>query len=220
MKKSYRIPWLPISALLFYLGAIFLWQIHLIPPPHEIISFLENLYRGYGLLGLSIATFLEGIVYLGLYFPGSFVIALSVFLSDGSFISLLSISITVAFTLTFTSLINYWLGKHVRFKHLNEEDLLFDPKQPSNKGLFFSCWHPNLLAFYFFDAGIEKKSFKKILYVPFFMIPIGLFSAYLLYSLKAFLIPQIEKFYIMIALLVIWFIIAFLFTNKRKLHLK
>jgi len=67
MIKRYKIPWLPLSALIFYLTAVVLWTINLIPPPTEIFIFLENLYNDYGLIGLFIASFLEGIVYLGLY---------------------------------------------------------------------------------------------------------------------------------------------------------
>jgi len=211
---KYKIPWLPISALLFYLTAVVLWTINLIPPPTEILIFLENLYSKYGLIGLSIATFLEGIVYLGLYFPGSFIILLSVILSEGTFISLFKISLVVALTLTMTSLINYWLGRHLRFKHL-EEDLLVNPKKTS-RGLWLSSIHPNLLAFYFFDSGIRKQSSLKIIYVPFIMILIGLFYSYLIYPLRLVLREQIEKSYIMITLIFIWFAVAFIFENKRR----
>jgi len=175
---------------------------------------LENLYSKYGLIGLSIATFLEGIVYLGLYFPGSFIILLSVILSEGTFISLFKISLVVALTLTMTSLINYWLGRHLRFKHL-EEDLLVNPKKTS-RGLWLSSIHPNLLAFYFFDSGIRKQSSLKIIYVPFIMILIGLFYSYLIYPLRLVLREQIEKSYIMITLIFIWFAVAFIFENKRR----
>jgi len=215
MKKSnYHIPWLPISALIFYLAAVILWSIGIIPLPVQILSFLENLYNHYGLVGLSIATFLEGIVYLGLYFPGSFIILLSVILSDGTFVSLFKISAVVALTLTLTSTINYWLGRHLRLKNFDEEL----PSSKSTKGLVLSSIHPNLLAFYFFDQGLEKKSFLKILYVPFVMLIIGLFYSYLIYFLRFILRNQIEKPYLMVGLIFIWFIIAFVFENKRRLN--
>jgi membrane protein YqaA with SNARE-associated domain len=215
MKKSkYHIPWPPISALIFYLTAVILWSVKIIPPPVEIISFLENLYNNYGLIGLSIATFLEGIVYLGLYFPGSFIILLSVILSDGNFISFLKISIVVSLTLTLTSIINYWLGRHIRIKSFDEEL----PSSKNTKGLVLSSIHPNLLAFYFFDQGLEKKSFFKILYVPFVMLVIGLLYSYLIYSLRFILRNQIEKPYLMMGLIFIWFIVAFIFENKRRLN--
>ncbi|MBC8434878.1 hypothetical protein H8D91_00040, partial [archaeon] len=88
-----ELPKLPFSALIFYLVVVLFWNLGLIPSPVEIVSFLEGLYETYGLVGLFIASFLEGIVYLGLYFPGSFIIALAIFLSDGSFISLATLTL-------------------------------------------------------------------------------------------------------------------------------
>lgn len=87
-----KIPKLPLSALIFYIGVLFLWKFGFIPGPSNILIFLERLYTQYGLFGLFIASFLEGIVYFGLYFPGSFIVALAVILSDGSFASLLLIT--------------------------------------------------------------------------------------------------------------------------------
>jgi len=213
---KYKIPWLPLSALIFYLWVVVLWKMHLILAPSEILTFLENLYTDYGLIGLSIATFLEGIVYLGLYFPGSFVIILAVILSDGTFFSLLAISMTVAVTLMLTSLINYWLGRHVRFK--KQEKIYSNLKKNSKKGLLPSCLHPNLLAFYFFNGGIERKSPYQILLVPLIMIPIGLLYAYVIYFLRFILQEHIEKPYIMLVLIGIWFLILFFIENKQKLH--
>ena len=80
--KFKNIPKLPLTALIFYLVVFLLWNIKLIPPPIEVLSFLENLVDTYGFIGLAMASFLEGIVYLGLYFPGSVIIAITVIFSD------------------------------------------------------------------------------------------------------------------------------------------
>lgn len=113
--KSLRqqIPKLPFSALLFYGGLVALRKLGYIPGPTNILTMLENLYLVYGLAGLFIASFLEGIVYFGLYFPGSFVVILAVILSNGTFLSLLHISLIVAGALTLTSMINYTLGRRI-----------------------------------------------------------------------------------------------------------
>jgi len=212
---KYKIPWIPISALIFYCAVLVLWSFNLIPPPSEVVSFLENLYNNYGLIGLSIATFLEGIVYLGLYFPGSFIILLSVILSDGTLISLFNISFVVALTLTVTSIINYWLGRYFVFKNPDKFDPLFSKK--NIRGLLYSSIHPNLLAFYFFNEGINKKSPKKLIYVPFLMLFVGLCYSFLVYSFKLIVKNQIEKPQTMIILILIWFSVVFIYENKRKL---
>ena len=217
MKKDFfnKIPILPISALIFYLGVLILWLLNIIPSPSEIVLFLENLYNSYGLVGLFIASFLEGIVYLGLYFPGSFIIALAVFLSNGSFFSLISISLVVALALTLTSLINYILGRYITPKIQKKNEILKKYKK-TPKGLFYSMLHPNILAFYFFNSGIKKQNPWKIVLVPVGMIPYGLFLAYILFIFKTPLKQAIESPLIMITYLLIWFIIAFIISLNKN----
>src|SRR3972149_9740155 len=108
-----KIPILPLSAIIFDIIVIFLWNLDIIPSPKELIAILENLYDSYGYIGLVTATFLEGLAYVCLYVPGAFVIALSVFFSDGTIMDLITISSLVAITLTATSLINYYFGRFV-----------------------------------------------------------------------------------------------------------
>ena len=183
MIKKYRIPILPLAALLFYIATIILWKLKVIPDPKEILDFLEILYGKYGYFGLTIATFLEGIAYLGLYFPGSLIIALAVFLSGGSALELLTISVIVAATLTVTAVINYFLGGYISSKNFWEKKELMKESETFSKGLFVSMLHPNLLAFFFFNEGLERRNFKKIAYVPIFMIPYGFLFALLNFKL-------------------------------------
>ena len=206
-----EIPILPTTALIFYLFVVLFWKINLIPQPAEIINFLESLHIKYGLLGLGIASFLEGIVYLGIYFPGSFIVALAVFLSDGTFKSLILISIIVAITLTITSFINYFLGKHISFKKNKE----FSKKL--SKSFFLSMLHPNLLAFYFFNSGLERKGLWKIIFVPIIMIPYGFILGVLLYNISDFAKQKIEEPLTMFILIMLWLIIAFIIEHKRKI---
>ena len=206
-------PRIPLAALIFFLATYFLWNVGVIPRPTVVLTFLENLYSNFGLVGLVIATFLEGVVYLGLYFPGSTIIAVSVFLSDGSFITLLTISIVVAATLTVTSIINYWLGRYFMFRKPSK---LLKQSKKATKGLFASMLHPNLLAFYFFNAGLKKHNFGKVLYVPLVMVPYGLIFASLLASLSYYVKKGIESPYVMVGLILIWIIIAYRVKRKEN----
>jgi len=209
-----KIPLLPLSALIFYVCVFILWTINVIPPPSGIVLFLENLYSSYGLIGLFIASFLEGIIYLGLYFPGSFIVALAVFLSDGTFISLISIALVVALAVTITSIINYILGRYV----ISRRNKHFRKSKVASKGLFLSMLHPNFLAFYFFNEGIEKRNPLKILLVPIIMVPYGLLLAYILYFFKSSLKTAVENPYVMISAILIWFTIALILQHKRKVR--
>lgn len=216
LRKLYKeIPKSPLAALIFYIVTYILWNINIIPRPVVVLTFLENLYSNVGLIGLFIATFLEGIVYLGLYFPGATIIAISVFLSDGKFITLLIISIVVAITLTITSIINYWLGKHIVSRKL-EEDRLLKRSRKATKGLFLSMLHPNSLAFYFFHAGLKKQNLGKILYVPIVMVPYGLAFAFMLSYISSYVKKGVESPYVMISFILIWLIIAYIVGRRKR----
>ena len=210
-----KIPKLPLSALIFYIIMFCLWTLGYIPNPTNIFLILESLYQSYGLIGLFIASFLEGIVYFGLYFPGSFIVALAVIFSNGTFTSLFLISLIVAIALTITSIINYALGRKITSNKLNRE-ITLETKSLFSKGLLASMLHPNALAFYFFNSGIKKKNFLKILFVPLIMIPYGLILGYIFYSIKDSLKTAIESPYLMISIILIWIIFAFVLENKKS----
>ena len=214
-----KIPKLPLSALIFYVSTIILWKFGYIPNPSNILLLLENLYKSYGLIGLFIASFLEGIVYFGLYFPGSFIVALAVILSDGTFKSFLSISLIVAIALTITSLINYTLGKKILANRLNKE-LVLEKKPIFSKGLFASMLHPNALAFYFFNSGIKKQNFLKILLVPLIMIPYGLALGCIFYSIKGPLKTVLESPYIMASAIIFWILLHIFITHHSTRTIK
>lgn len=210
-----HLPKLPLSALLFYLLLVLFWKLGVIPNPAGILEILEGLYENYGLPGLFAASFLEGIVYFGLYFPGSFVVALSVILSDGSFASLLAISCTVGAALTLTSCIDYLLGRRILRNSLNKK-ILKEERRVLSKGLFFSILHPNALAFYFFNAGIQGHSFWKVLMVPILIIPYGLFLGLFLFSIKDSIKRALESPYLMVTYLLVWFFVALLIDVWKK----
>lgn len=214
---KYRIPVIPFSALCFFSLAIILWKLEWIPNPKEIVYLLENLYIRYGYFGLVLATFIESIVYLGFYFPGSVIIALAVFFSDGSFTSLLTISILVAITLTVTSTINYLFGKYISrndFLDLDKDKIIKESKLFS-KGLLLSMLHPNFLAFYFFNAGLKRHNFKKIIFVPIFMIPYGYLFGFLLSRFSKVARQGLESTSFLITAIFIWIVVSFVIENRR-----
>jgi len=209
-----EIPLLPLSALIFYLIMVFLWKLSIIPSPSDIVLILEKINNNYGMMGIFISAFLEGIVYLGLYFPGSFIIALAVLISDGSIKSLLTISLVVAIAISLTSIINYYLGSYVSSYNKHKYETI--NKNNISKGFLLSMVHPNSLAFYFFHAGIEKQHYWKIIYVPIIMMPYGFLFALILSAFREFLKSKLESPYTMLFLILIWIFLAFLFGHLSK----
>ena len=215
LKEYYKkIPMLPLSAIIFYLIVLILWNFGIIPSSSETIDFLERLYESYGYLGLFIASFLEGLVYVGIYFAGSFIILIFILFSDGSFLTLLSISITLALALTIVSVVNYVLGRHIVLRPLRENKEVKE-KRKISKGLILSSLHPNALAFYFFNLGLNKNNPWKIVFVPLIMIPYGFLVAFLIYQIRPFIERNVENPYVLITILLIWFIIAFILKIRK-----
>jgi hypothetical protein len=211
-----KIPILPLSALVFYLLLIILWNLSIIPSPKELIEILEGLYQQYGYVGLVVATLLEGISYICLYVPGAFIIALTVFFSDRSLTSLLTISVVVSATLTVAAFINYRLGRYLSSRNFWDKKDLVKESEMLSRGFITSMLHPNFLAFYFLNSGLEKRDSKQILYVPLFMLPYGLLVAYLLSTFSGPIRHGLENPTLLLAALVVWFVVAAWVENKKR----
>ncbi len=208
---------MPLAALIFYIATYILWNAHLIPPPSQVLLFLEDLYRAYGLFGVFIASFLEGLVYLGLYFPGSTIIAVSVFLtSTWGFWSLFYLVLIVAAALTVASILNYWFGRYLVYKHMKKQKRKHESDARITKGLLVSILHPNLLSFYTFNAGLEKQKFKKMLYIPVLMVPYGLVFAYFLVALSKPIKDNLDNPWFFLSLILLWMGVAFILEQNSK----
>ena len=87
-----------------------------------------------------------------------------------------------------------------------------------SRGLVVSMLHPNFLAFYFLNAGLEKRNFKQIFYVPLFMFPYGLLIAYVLSIFSKPIRQGFESPTFLLVILTIWFSAAFWAENKKSLR--
>lgn len=206
-----KIPILPLTALIIYLLFLILGNIGLIPSTQEIITYLESLYTSYGLVGLSIATFFEGIVYIGLYFPGSTIIILAILFSENNLKSIFLITLTVAIVWTITSILNYLLGILMSKKKIPEIE-----KKNISKGFLFSFLHQNALAFYFFNEGIRRKNPWKLLITFPIMFIWGFFLVSLLSLFKNYVKEVVENPLSMILLLIVWFIVNLIYNIKKE----
>lgn len=215
----FKIPLLPLSAIVFYfLVTFFVWT-GIFLQPDEAIKILENLYENYGLLGLFVAAFFEGLVYVGLYFAGSFIILFVVLFSDGKFVSFLSISLVVTLAVTLVSFLNYGLGRYVISRRSTVKKADEKDKKISG-GLFLSTLHPNSLAFYFFNLGLKRESPWKVVFVPLIMIPYGFLLAFLFYQIKPILTQNADAPYLLLIILLLWFVTAFIIKNKLYKRVK
>lgn len=209
---------LALSALVFYLIMFTSWTIiDFIPSPTEFIPILEHFYEQYGVLSLFIAVFLEAIVYFGLYFPGSFILLLIVISSGGTFQELIIITLISTIAVTLANIINYALGylNIIKLSRTKKKSL---SEIKSKRNLILACLHPNFLAFYTLNKGINKESPLIIVLTPIFLIPYILLMVSLLFIFREAIIQEAENPYTMIALILIWVFIALYFDNKKQVH--
>lgn len=207
---------LPLCVMIFYLTLLLLIYLNIIPSFSQIYFFLEQLYLDFDLIGLFIASFLEGIAFIGLYFPGSLIIILAVLFSTGTIIEFITIAFVVSFALTLSSILNYIFGRYnILNTFLKPKISSIEQKTHFKKGFFLSFLHPNALGFYFYTLGAQRKSIREIVLVPFVMFAYGFILAVLIYSIKEFVEEQVENPYVMIVAISFWILIA-LFLNMSN----
>lgn len=210
---------LPLSALAFYLFILLLMYVGFIPSLVEILSFLRGVYDNYGIMGLFIGSFLEGIVYLGLYFPGSLIIIVAAAFSNGTFLDFVLISGTVTLAISLASVINYYFGKYsILNRFLKPSKVNRKTRSFLNHNFFATFLHPNLLGFYVYTLGAKRDSPLILLLIPPIMFVWGIFLAWTFYTLREYIVNLAENPFAMITLLSLWFLIAFVLNRIGKMR--
>lgn len=136
---------------------------------NEFISFISSVYADHGPLILILAGFIEAIVLVGLYFPGSTIILLGATLAGAGVISLPAVIIWTTLGLVAGYILNYWLGRFggepffEKFS-LNESiEKARGSAQKSNLIYLWSTFHPNIAAVASVALGAMKVNFTKFI---------------------------------------------------------
>lgn len=200
---------IPFTALIFIILIYGLIYLDLIPTQLEIITILKSIYNEHGPMILFVSVFLESIVYLGLYFPGSFIAFLIVMFSNGSFFEFFIIFVLSLLALFFGNVVNYSLGLFMSQK----QNLKY--RKTTKKHFLVYILHPNLIAFHMFRCGIFKKNFHHIFILMFLFMPYLIFLIALV-----FLFEQtgdfVSSYYTVPSLLLLWLLFAMFLDYKEK----
>jgi len=208
-----RIPWFPFSVLIFYLVLLVLWNVGIIPTPEKFIDLAEILVKKIGIIGISIATFIEGLAFIGHQFPGMTILIISMVVTGNNFSYLASIIAAVSIALTLSSVVNYYAGTFFSKKKDKQQK---HKKMRSEKTFFLSMLHPTFLSLYFFHRGIKRKGLKEIFLVPVLMFPYGLLIALIISQFSGFIRNDLltsDLFFLVI--FIGWFAIEFYSKNKN-----
>lgn len=194
---------IPLTGLVIYSTLLFLEKLSIIPDPFDSFNAIATLYSNYSFLLLFFIILIEGIIYLGFYFPGQLFAVLVVLTNDPTLTNIVILSFISIIAVTISSLVNYKLGTLLPKKE----------KEFKIKHLIVAMLHLNLLALYMLELGMARHGKKPILYAGLMNIPY-----YLLLFGGTFLIKDLiytEDSYYLLFLLIIWSSIT-LFIDFRK----
>jgi len=161
--KAISVPLLILSvAALLY----FSWQLLGLPSDEALIGIARSYFERYGLITLLVSALLEGVLLVGVYYPGSLVIFLGVIFSIGNPIGTIQAVAVVIVGLFIAYCINYVLGKYGWYRLL----LAFGLRKPLDeaqsrltkyglRAIFLTYWHPNLAALTATATGILQFPF-------------------------------------------------------------
>lgn len=212
MLKTFLAPgFLYFAAAIFFAIFLFLYDLFGLPSPYELSVLGQKLYESYGLLALCIAAMMEGIFMVNIYIPGSFVIVLSVYLSDKTPSSLLSIALITWCGFFISSVINYILGATGGYRallFLGKKSTLEKMKswmeRNGRRAMFLSAIHPNFQAFVMVSSGISRQPVARTLAASAISLAfwVPLWTVFFSIILKSLAIDDSNNSWYVVALLV------------------
>ena len=200
------------------------------PPTNELEEIARQWFARYGLPALLISAVVEGMLLVGGYFPGIFVIFLSVILTKSPFEAAIVVSVATV-GLFIAHLINYALGKYGWYRLLVRFGLkgaIENEREKVTKrgvlAIFLSYWLPSAAALTDTAAGIMRMAFKTFFFAALFSTIIwDAIAGILVYLFKDYALAVAGSpgssggavFYVIIG---VWIIIllAIDFHQKRK----
>jgi membrane protein DedA with SNARE-associated domain len=153
-----------------------LWELFSFPDPEEIFSKIQVWFDTYGLPAVFLSAIVEGMLLVGGYYPGVFVIFLGVVLAGGISEAALVVVVVTA-GLFLAHLFNYVLGRYGWYVLLMrfgmEEAVSRAQKRLLKKGpiaIFLSYWMPSIGAIADTAAGIIHMPFRTFLKFSFLSV--------------------------------------------------
>lgn len=157
---------MPLSLLGLFISLFLIWKIFDLPPSNILLSKLKVWFDLYGYLVLFISAILEGMLVVGGYFPGTFVIVVSVLLAKSITEFILVVCIGTIGLLVAHNL-NYVLGKYGWYRLLVKFGVKNQIEESKEKllkkgpiAMFSSYWFPSLGALVDTAAGIIRMPFR------------------------------------------------------------
>lgn len=173
----------PLSFLVVYLTLIALWETFGLPPQEELIKIIKNYFVGYGLWVVFVGALVEGVLLLGQYFPGGFIIFLGVISAGRDIPRVINVVLLVSTAFFVAYYLNYLMGKYgwyrLFLKFGLKNSIESSQKRLSKhalKGILASYWEPNLASITATAAGILQIPLK--IFLTYSLIGIAVWNTF------------------------------------------
>ncbi len=224
---------LPFSLLLLFISLFIIWNIFNLPSAEILSEYIGIWFDKFGLIVLLVSAFIEGTLLFGGYFPGVFVIFISVVSANSVLEATVRVAVgTLGLFLAHNT--NYFLGKYGWYRLLAKFGLNSSIKESQEKiikygptAFFTSYWMPSIGALTDTAAGILHMPFKKFISysvsaVIFWDLLVGLIVYFLgEKALVAVTSGGTTELLIQFAVVAIWIFILLIFDfhkNKTSPH--
>lgn len=217
---------LPLLFVVLYVTLKIVWEVFDLPSAEVLAQQVRFLFDKYGTVTIFFGALIEGVLLVGGYFPGVFIIFIGVIIASSASQAAFFVTIGTLGLLAGHS-INYLLGKYGWYRLLVKFGLKSSVEESKNnllnKGpvaIFSTYWLPSLAALTDTAAGIIQMPFKKfitysILSSVFWNSVVGI----IVYTFNDFALsvasPGGNNFRFVLLALAIW-MLALLFTDYRK----
>lgn len=217
-----------IKAALFWFGVIFFlvvtWQLFDLPSDSELKVMVTQWIADYGLLILFFGSFLEALLLIGFYFPGSVLIFVGVGLAPSATFAFFAV-LTVSAGMLVGYACNYFIGRYGWYKLLMKlgmkqgiENAQTKMEKNDVRYISYTFWHPGLAAFTATAAGILQIGIKRFLVLAFIAVACwNTLWGVLVYNLGdlALTLVEFSTVFIMISIWVV-FELCMMILRKRK----
>lgn len=205
----------------FLLVAYLAWQWFDLPPREVFIEWLRALIVQYGYVIVFVGAFIESLLVIGWYFPGSLIIFISVIFAPTPAAAAVSVAIvTVALWCGYT--FNFLLGRYGWYRVLvafGVKEYIDQAKDKLTKygilAVFSSYWSPGLASFIATAAGVLHYPMYKFLTYSLIAVVIwNTFWGLLVYHIGERALNMFLSWPFMIFVIVLW--IGVRYWNEKK----
>lgn len=156
---------IPLFLLFLIIGLDFLEHFGVLPSINDLAIVISSLLEQYGLVIVGPLSFLENIILINTYFPGSIVILTAMALTAGNPVRGLLTYLNIYLFAFLAYHLNYYIGLYLGDKLQLKAD---KHKRKDYKVInlwlefFITFWHPQLAAYTCFKLGEENFQYKDI----------------------------------------------------------